>query len=446
MGKPKALVIGAGVGGLSSAAKMAQSGDFEVTVYERMSFAGGRFTQHDHDGYQIPTGAVHMIPHGKKGPFADLILGKRSKGGLDLGRHGVEFLPTTHFACRLKDGRYQSANSVYGTLPWFTARDTLNLPRLLAKGAKQPWADETVDGRTWLRRYFSDEFVDFVDAFSNFAVSLRFEQMPASTVVRILQNSFWSDRPHIPKGGCKGVIDGLRADLRENGAKLWLTHEITEILPGDAEEGTKEHRFFVGVRRRGRDAASWVGADSIIHNGGHPNLLKALSDDFEVADGIRKQIANTQAVGGIGFCFALDDDIPVRSSGVTMLPNLERVGGFVIPTFSDPSLAPEGKHLMITHQFVPDPSVKSEIGKGREDLYEAIPWLADHGEEICVHTYHRNWPCNRAPQGAELPMDIGVEGIRLVGDGVKGHGWMMVEGIAANLHQAVDEISAGMRA
>ena len=446
MGKPKALVIGAGVGGLSSAAKMAQSGDFEVTVYERMSFAGGRFTQHDHDGYQIPTGAVHMIPHGKKGPFADLILGKRSKGGLDLGRHGVEFLPTTHFACRLKDGRYQSANSVYGTLPWFTARDTLNLPRLLAKGAKQPWADETVDGRTWLRRYFSDEFVDFVDAFSNFAVSLRFEQMPASTVVRILQNSFWSDRPHIPKGGCKGVIDGLRADLRENGAKLWLTHEITEILPGDAEEETKEHRCCGGVRRRGRDAASWVGADSIIHNGGHPNLLKALSDDFEVADGIRKQIADTQAVGGIGFCFALDDDIPVRSSGVTMLPNLERVGGFVIPTFSDPSLAPEGKHLMITHQFVPDPSVKSEISKGREDLYEAIPWLAEHGEEICVHTYHRNWPCNRAPQGAELPMDIGVEGIRLVGDGVKAHGWMMVEGIAANLHQAVDEISAGMRA
>ena len=446
MGKPKALVIGAGVGGLSSAAKMAQSGDFEVTVYERMSFAGGRFTQHDHDGYQIPTGAVHMIPHGKKGPFADLILGKRSKGGLDLGRHGVEFLPTTHFACRLKDGRYQSANSVYGTLPWFTARDTLNLPRLLAKGAKQPWADETVDGRTWLRRYFSDEFVDFVDAFSNFAVSLRFEQMPASTVVRILQNSFWSDRPHIPKGGCKGVIDGLRADPRENGAKLRLTHEITEILPGYAEEETKDHRFCVGVRRRGRDAASGVGADSIIHNGGHPNLLKALSDDFEVAEGIRKQIADTQAVGGIGFCFALDDDIPVRSSGVTMLPNLERVGGFVIPTFSDPSLAPEGKHLMITHQFVPDPSVKSEIGKGRDDLYEAIPWLADHGEEICVHTYHRNWPCNRAPQGAELPMDIGVEGIRLVGDGVKGHGWMMVEGIAANLHQAVDEISAGMRA
>ena len=61
MGKPKALVVGAGVGGLGSAARLAQTGDFDVTVYERMSFAGGRFTQHDHDGYQIPTGAVHMI-------------------------------------------------------------------------------------------------------------------------------------------------------------------------------------------------------------------------------------------------------------------------------------------------------------------------------------------------------------------------------------------------
>ena len=61
MSKSKALVIGAGLGGLSSAAKLAQTEDYDVTVYERMSFAGGRFTQHDHDGYQIPTAAVHML-------------------------------------------------------------------------------------------------------------------------------------------------------------------------------------------------------------------------------------------------------------------------------------------------------------------------------------------------------------------------------------------------
>jgi hypothetical protein len=37
-------------------------------------------------------------------------------------------------------------------------------------------------------------------------------------------------------------------------------------------------------------------------------------------------------------------------------------------------------------------------------------------------------------------MDVGIEGIRLVGDGVKGHGWMMVEGIASNIPSVVNQI------
>ena len=440
MGRPKALIIGSGIGGLTSAAMLAQTKEYDVSVYERMSFAGGRFTQHDHDGFQIPTGAVHMIPHGKKGPFANLILGSSKRGGLDLGRHGVDFIPTTNFACQINRGKLYQANSAFGVLPWFPISDTVNLTRLLSKRAKKPIVNETEDGKTWLSKRFSKEFVNFLDAFSNFAVSLRFEQMPATSVIRMLQNSFWSDRPHIPKGGCKGVIDGLRKDLKENGARVKLSHEITEILPGSAEESTKGNKFCVGVRRRGRDNPTWIGADAIIHNGGHPNLLKVLSDDFEVKEDIIEQVANTQAVGGIGFCFALEENVPHQGSGVTMLPELDRVGGYVIPSFSDPSLAPQGKHLMITHQYVPSSDVKSEIGKGREELYEAIPWLSDYGEEICVHSYHRNWPCNRAPQGSELPADIGVEGIRLVGDGVKSHGWMMIEGISANISKVVNEI------
>ena len=44
--RAKTVVIGAGVGGLMSAAMIAQTGCADVSVYERMSFAGGRFTQH----------------------------------------------------------------------------------------------------------------------------------------------------------------------------------------------------------------------------------------------------------------------------------------------------------------------------------------------------------------------------------------------------------------
>ena len=85
------------------------------------------------------------------------------------------------------------------------------------------------------------------------------------------------------------------------------------------------------------------------------------------------------------------------------------------------------------------------LSKGREELHAALPWLDKHGEEIAVHAYHRNWPCNRTPQGSELPADIGVEGIRLVGDGVKGHGWMMIEGITSSVPGAVADIRESMR-
>ncbi|HIF03921.1 MAG TPA: NAD(P)/FAD-dependent oxidoreductase [Candidatus Poseidoniales archaeon] len=444
--KKRVVVIGSGIGGLSAAASLAQTQQYEVEVYERLSFAGGRFTQHDHDGYAVPTGAVHMIPHGCRGPFYKLLMGKQRKGGLNLGKHGLETRPVTRFACQIRDGVHRSSKGPLDLMSWFSWKDRLNLPKLLlARTKKPPQPDETLDGDTWLRQRFTDEFVDFMDAFVNFAVSVRFYQMPASTTKRMLQNCFWSDRPHVPMGGCKSVIDALRKDLRQNGAKVKLSHEITEIIPGDEEESTKGYRFAVGIRRRGREDATWVGADGIIHNGGHPNLLNSLSDDFEVAQSIRDQVRDTKAAGGIGFVFGLDDEIPHRDSGVTMLPGLDRVGGYVIPTFTDPSLAPQGRHMMITHQYVPDDDIRSEIAKGRENLYEAIPWLDKHGEEICVHAYHRNWPCNRTPQGSELPADIGVEGIRLVGDGVKGHGWMMIEGITSSVPGAVADIRESMR-
>jgi len=443
--KSKVLVVGAGIGGLTSAARLAQSPHLEVEVTERLSFAGGRFTQHDHDGYAVPTGAVHMIPHGRKGPMAKLLFGKRSNGGLDLRRHGFDFLPTTRFAGWMKDGKLRSSNSSFGVMRWFRLRDTLNLPRLLGTRAKRPWQDEELDGDAWLRQRYSDDLVDFLDAFSNFAISLRFNQMPASTVVRLLQNAFWLDRPSVPKGGCKGAIVALRKELRQLGVRVRLSHEVTEILPGHSDESTKNHRFAVGLRRRGRPAATWEGYDAIVWNGGHPNLLSALSDDFEVDEAVLKQVKRTTAVGGIGFVFALDDDIPQRHSGVTMLTETERVGGYVLPTFSEPDLAPEGKHMMVTHQYVPSSDIQSEINKGRDDLFEAIPWLSDHGEELCVHAYHRNWPCNRSPQGAELPADIGVDGVRLVGDGVKAHGWMMIEGIAANIPAVVNDINSMTR-
>ncbi len=67
-----AIIIGAGLGGLLSAAQLLQRGK-RVAVLERLPHCGGRFTAKTFQGAQVSTGAVHMIPFGSSGVLARML-------------------------------------------------------------------------------------------------------------------------------------------------------------------------------------------------------------------------------------------------------------------------------------------------------------------------------------------------------------------------------------
>ncbi len=67
------FIAGGGIGGLISAALLAQNGK-KTFLVERLPFLGGRFTSFRYQGFEIPTGAVHMIPHSRKGPLGKILL------------------------------------------------------------------------------------------------------------------------------------------------------------------------------------------------------------------------------------------------------------------------------------------------------------------------------------------------------------------------------------
>ena len=67
-----AIVIGAGLGGLLSAAQLLQRGK-RVVVLERLPHCGGRFTAKTFQGVQVSTGAVHMVPFGSSGVLARML-------------------------------------------------------------------------------------------------------------------------------------------------------------------------------------------------------------------------------------------------------------------------------------------------------------------------------------------------------------------------------------
>src|SRR3954471_9972463 len=67
-----AIVIGAGLGGLLSAAQLLARGK-RVVVLERLPHCGGRFTAKTFQGVQVSTGAVHMVPFGSSGVLAGML-------------------------------------------------------------------------------------------------------------------------------------------------------------------------------------------------------------------------------------------------------------------------------------------------------------------------------------------------------------------------------------
>lgn len=50
VGQKTAIVVGAGVGGVATAARLAKAG-FKVTVFEKNDFTGGRCSLIYHEGY-----------------------------------------------------------------------------------------------------------------------------------------------------------------------------------------------------------------------------------------------------------------------------------------------------------------------------------------------------------------------------------------------------------
>ncbi|KAL9130034.1 MAG: hypothetical protein Q9217_001679 [Psora testacea] len=67
-----AIIVGAGAGGVATAARLAKAG-FKVTVFEKNDFTGGRCSLIHHDGYRFDQGpSLLLLPHLFREAFHDL--------------------------------------------------------------------------------------------------------------------------------------------------------------------------------------------------------------------------------------------------------------------------------------------------------------------------------------------------------------------------------------
>ena len=160
----------------------------------------------------------------------------------------------------------------------------------------------------------------------------------------------------------------------------------------------------------------------------------------EIHSDYLRMLKTLQPSAGIKICLAADEPL-IGHSGVLLTPYAKRVNGINEVTHVDPKLAPPGKHLTMSHQYVAPENVKSlenEIDLGLNDLKEIFP--GKKYEVLLIQSYHDNWPVNRAASGTDPGNETPIPNLYVVGDGAKGKGGIEVEGVALGVAAAMKKV------
>ena len=362
-----AIVIGAGLGGLLSAAQLLQRGK-RVLVLERLPHSGGRFTAKTFQGTQVSTGAVHMIPFGSSGVLSHMLLGLRIPHRIfDADVFGSFHVHGKQYRSRGLLGVYKflGARQFF----WFTRLGYLMFfHRLAADEQDMPFS-------AWLERHIAvkrnPELVAFFERISRFALSLELDAVRTAEVVQMTKNMFRFGAPGIVEGGCGTLTAELEQQVRERGADVRLRCSVEQIL----YEGER----VTGVRVRDKESGdetcylsslvvSDIGpraTDALLanHTVTQAEVLKKLKEE---AAALPFQQGLSEAVGlKVHF---LSDISLIPHKGIMYCLDTRRIAGIVQPTNCDPSLAPPGKHLLISHQVIQSENIEEEKALALADL------------------------------------------------------------------------------
>lgn len=422
----KAIVVGAGLGGLLSAARLSKAGH-EVEVFERLPITGGRFTNLNYKGFQLSSGAFHMLPNGPGGPLARLLREIGADVNITRSEMTTVRIPITKgnpdYAKGFKDICFNDFPSL------LSYKDRMKIAFLIVNTRKNRPSGSTL--QAWIKTQFNDEWlIKFADSFCGWALSLKSDEVSVEEIFEIIENMYRFGGPGIPKGGCKGIIDALEAVILANGGKIHTGQEVSKIL---VESGRA-----AGVVAECKKYE----ADIVISNLGHAATALLCNEALsgERYEDYVKMIETLQPSAGIKICLAADEPL-VGHSGVLLTPYTRRINGVNEVTHADPKLAPPGKHLTMCHQYVAPENVKnleSEIEMGLADLKEVFP--GKRYEVLLIQSYHDEWPVNRAASGTDPGNETPFSGLYVVGDGAKGKGGIEVEGVALGVVSVMEKV------
>jgi len=368
------VIIGSGIGGLMTAAALAKDGR-RVVVFEKLSFIGGRYTEIDHAGYAVTTGAwTSMGPKSHIGEFL-------SELGLEL-----EYVSLRdegydqQFSIRFKDGR--EFPSLQAMLP---REDWRAYVRAIVRGRKME-LDEASTRDYIQEQVMNDDLMAAVNAIAATVSGVNADNFPASEYIIVSRDSAKAGLDFAcTVGGVRTLIEALAEMIAAHGGQMSTQTEVSRVL---LERGSA-----TGVELENGDR---IKADTVIHNGGIGRFVQLVGPENLPADylaRVEKLVPAECATIILGTTEPLFTEAPIL-----MTPGTDRVVGIFESTFLDPTIAPPGRHMFDV--FLPlyseDRARELELAMG--DLRALFPNLDDILDMVVPMFFTGAWPGSESGQ------------------------------------------------
>lgn len=431
----EAIVIGAGIGGLMTAAGLARAGK-KVLVLEQLSFIGGKYTHLMYENYAITTAAWTCPgPKSRIGKLCTKLEAPIQWVTIhDVKARGEHWVLT-------RDGkRFGSTDEAQEALVG-GARGMAKVYQWIADmyDPAVSYPDD-MTAREYIERYFpgNDEYMKYVETIITYCfASQTVDTFSANETKRAIvdaleQMAVWGTAV----GGTAAIVHGLEQVIREHGGEIVTRTKVESIVL----EGGKA----VGVKLKdGRT----IGSDVVIHNAGMKRLIQLVGEENLPGEYVAHLRA---AVPAVVAALILGVSEPLLGKEHSLLHSMgwERTLNSYAPTFFDPKLAPTGKHLLDVFWVMQPPyNLKNELELVRAQLREIFPNF-DQAVELQVPMFfHGMWTAemaHRLGQSGSQRLDpvSPIPGLYLVGYDCIGYGMagdIIPHGVEKALYMILDD-------
>lgn len=417
-----ALVIGAGAGGICSAARLAHAG-YRVLLVEALDRVGGRASTRDVNGFLCNTGALVIEKDGAVArTYADI--------GLALDLHEV---PRASTVLKI-GGHFVNMTEGFGgwarnAAPAWIAGLTRKFPRMAPKPGQS--TREWINGATRNSRLHM-----LVDNLLGAMFAASADDFPADMFVHYFDADTCYRQIGLPRGGTVSVWVPLVAKVEQCGGDIWLSSKVQRLhfdAAGQVDGATI-------LRADGTDTR--VSCRVAVSNAG-PLATKRMAGDHVFAEGYGDMVEQWSRPAAI-LTAHIGSDKPLADFPCLALfarsRRLVYAGNFSAPELGR---APPGKYLYCAAS-VPKPStgdfdVEEEKALLIADLRDHFPQF-DPSMILTVDVTAHEWPAQRAITGHDLPQETPVPNLWNVGDGVKPWGMGGTASCAETARLVTDEI------